>query len=129
MQILRRALFLAAVCCAATPARIEAQENQTEALLHRVDSLERRIADLEARISQLESPRRAEPAANRAQTGNSRDLANWRRLREGMTYEQVRTILGEPVRIRGGGVAFWTYPRGGEVGFVSGRLSSWKEPD
>jgi hypothetical protein len=45
-----------------------------------------------------------------------------------MSMEDVRSLLGEPEKIDGGSVAFWYYPRSGEVMFVSGKLTSWKEP-
>ena len=129
MAVLIRAVILAIVLTTALPPSASGQARADESLARRVDSLERRILELERRIAQLEGAAAAQPARDRATSGNSRDLANWRRLREDMTYEQVRAILGEPDRVDGGGVAFWYYPRGGRAGFVSGRLSSWQEPD
>lgn len=128
MPLLLRSLFLFGLGMLALPAALEAQSPTERALARRVDSLVVRILELESRIAQLERPATAQPAAQSTLRGNSRDVANWRRLREGMSYDAVREILGEPDRIAGGTVAYWTYPRSGEVGFVSGRLVSWKEP-
>jgi hypothetical protein len=57
----------------------------------------------------------------------SRKLENWRKLKRGMTENQVRSILGEPVRIAGGVLTFWYY-RSGEVIFQLEKLDSWREP-
>jgi hypothetical protein len=56
---------------------------------------------------------------------------NWRNLEAGMNEEQVRTILGEPVKEIQGVKTLWYYPSiySGYVSFDDkGRLSGWKEP-
>ena len=57
----------------------------------------------------------------------------WRQLRAGMTRPEVRTLLGEPIKIQTFGVAgdFWYYPDelGGRLDFDrDGILDSWNEP-
>ena len=123
-----KAVLLALALLTSIPHIVGAQTTTAEALVRRVDSLERRIAELERRLAQSEGVSgRANTSADAA-TANWRDIANWRRLREGMSYEAVRRILGEPDRIAGGTLAFWNYPNGGQVSFSSGRLRSWNEP-
>lgn len=129
MLLVRSAVILAFGCVAVSSTLAKAQSTGEPLLTLRVDSLERRVNELERRLAALESPTRTDTGRNQPSTGNPRDIANWRRLRAGMSYDDVREILGEPTRINGGGVAFWSYPRGGQVSFVSGRVSSWQEPE
>jgi hypothetical protein len=128
MRSFRSTVLLAVLWIAALPAAAHAQSRTEEALARRVDSLARRVIELENRIAQLESSRPQAPSPKPPAAVLSNELANWRRLREDMGYDAVRRILGEPDRIDGGSVAFWTYPNGGRVGFISGRLTSWTEP-
>ncbi len=57
----------------------------------------------------------------------------WRTLRSGMSYDQVRTILGEPLRIEDGGspMETWYYQEGNKdsawVRFVWSAVSSRQE--
>jgi hypothetical protein len=116
-------LYLAVV-----PAPASSQSRSEQTLSRRVDSLERRLVDLESRLGILEkSGPQATPASSGLAT-NAQDLANWRRLRENMSYNAVRRLLGEPIRISGGTIAFWYYHNGAQVTFHSGRLRSWTEP-
>src|SRR5262245_36000654 len=96
MTSLRRTALLALFCVAAAPTFVQAQATAEEVLVRRVDSLERRIVELERRIALLENAAQGQSPTTRAATGSSRELANWRRLREGMSYDAVRAILGEP---------------------------------
>lgn len=111
------------------PSRTHAQDAATKRLQQRVDSLEQLVAELGRRVAQLESPAMSGATQTRTATGDSRNLANWRRLQEGMSYDQVRALLGEPTKVDGGTVARWEYPRHGSVSFYSGRVSSWSEPE
>lgn len=93
--------------------------------------LERRILDLEKRVSKLEAISKGAPQGDsRGPTSsNWKDLKNWRQLRVGMSYDEVRTLLGEPEKIEGGNVAFWYWDnRRASVGFISEKLYSWSEP-
>lgn len=126
-SLVRSALIATLFVAVGTPAA-QAQSATDEKLLRRIDSLERRIVALEGRIAALEGAARNEPPRARAVDGRSEEIANWRRLRERMTYDQVRSLLGEPEKIAGGSLAFWFYLNGGQVTFSSGRVSSWSEP-
>lgn len=128
MQRLMTTMLLALVSLTMSPSFGKAQTASSDRLAVRIDSLQRRVNELERRLAALESPTRTEVARNRAAGGDPKDIANWRRLREGMSYEQVRELLGEPGRINGGGLAFWYFPNGGEVTFMSGLVTEWREP-
>jgi len=99
----------------------------------RTEQLEKEILDIKLRLSNLEaaqgkqaaSPKPAQPV----QSGDGwRALANWRALKSGMSSNDVRNVLGEPERVKGGDVAFWYYPNGSSVTFISDRVTSWTEP-
>ena len=61
-------------------------------------------------------------------------LSSWRRLRKGISREQVRECLGEPLKINGGDFEAWYYgqtasPYGpSTVRFFNNVLDSWVEP-
>ena len=60
-----------------------------------------------------------------------RDVQNWRRLRRGMTMDEVRALLGEPERVQalGGVITHWYWDSGADVSFdASDKLESWSEP-
>ncbi len=97
-----------------------AEDNSTLYLLEK-------IAELESRIEALESPR--------AGTSNvPAGLSAWRRLEKGMSYSQVRQILGEPRRIDSGSIDVWYYGvssrYGGasSVNFYGTFVTGWNEP-
>lgn len=128
MRGILQASFLALALLASVPVSMQAQAKTVEALAQRVDSLERRIAELERRLAQPQGSSSSQRAPQSVATESWRDIANWRRLREGMSYDAVRRILGEPDRVSGGTIALWMYPNAGQVSFYSGRLRSWTEP-
>lgn len=128
MLILRNAVFLTGMWLAVSSSPAMAQSSPRDSLAALVDSLQHRVTELERRVAALEGATRGVVERKRPSNGNSSELANWRRLREGMSYDAVRRILGEPDRIAGGTLAFWSYPNGGQVSFSSGRLRSWSEP-
>lgn len=129
MTSLFRARVLASLVFVALPALASAQLRSDDALVRRIEQLERRTNELEFRVRELETPPKTEQprTAPTAPAGNARDLANWRRLRRGMSMDDVRELLGEPDKIDGGGVAFWHW-RSGHVVFMNDTVHSWTEP-
>lgn len=99
-------------------------------LSERVWQLEEDVESLKLQITQLTS--QTSSANNRQKPHTSIDgwknLTNWRSLKKGMSYDNVRQILGEPGRIQGGSFTFWIYPDRGSVTFYNDRLDSWTEP-
>lgn len=120
-----------AIACTllATPSFAFSQEVTTNALARRVEQLEKMNADLERRVRELEAAIKSVPVQSRANPATTRwkEIANWRRLREEMNMDEVRVLLGEPERVEGGGITFWRWADG-QVTFVSGKVSNWKEP-
>ncbi len=61
-------------------------------------------------------------------------LSSWRRLRKGISREQVRECLGEPLKINGGDFETWYYGQTvsifgtSTVRFYNNVLDSWVEP-
>jgi hypothetical protein len=95
----------------------------------RITQLEKEVQELKTRLSSLESP--LDKAVIQKPTLTSegwRKLANWRSLKKGMSFEEVREILGEPGRIKGGTLTDWTYPDQASVTFLNDRLFGWTEP-
>ncbi len=96
----------------------------------RITQLEKEVQELKIRLSRLESP---QSSTNQPQktivTGEGwKSLANWRSLKNGMSYDEVRSILGEPSRIEGGTLAYWRYSNGAFVGFIYDKVNRWEEP-
>lgn len=96
----------------------------------RIVQLEKEIQELKLRVSKLEAlangPSKAQAVGSAGDGWKS--VANWRKLSTDMSANEVRSILGEPERIDGGGVAWWYYQNGGRVTFISGKVSQWVEP-
>jgi len=97
----------------------------------RIAQLEKEVQDLKHRLTQLESSPAGSTARQKSAVASSGDwkiLANWRSLKKGMSYEEVRAILGEPTRVQGGSMTYWFYPSRSGVTFYEDKLDFWTEP-
>lgn len=96
----------------------------------RIAQLEKEVQDLKVRITNLEGSQNNTSSSQKIVSPNDgwKRLANWRTLKKGMSFDEVRAILGEPGRIQGGSVTFWTYPDRASVTFYNDRLDGWTEP-
>ena len=96
----------------------------------RITQLEKEVQELKLRLSRLESPQSSNTQQQRIIiTGEGwKSLANWRSLKNGMSYDEVRSILGEPSRVDGGSIARWHYSNRGLAVFFSDKLERWEEP-
>ena len=96
----------------------------------RFNNLEGEIRDLKSRIEKLESgSRKPDTSSPKAQNPEGwKDLTNWRSLKKGMSYDDVRMLLGEPSHIKGGSFTFWQYKNASRAVFYEDRLDSWTEP-
>jgi hypothetical protein len=96
----------------------------------RITQLEKEVQELKLRLTKLEAPQTT--TINQQKPYVSTDgwklLSNWRSLQKGMSYDDVRKILGEPARIQGGTFAYWFYTNRSNVIFYEDRLDSWTEP-
>jgi outer membrane protein assembly factor BamE (lipoprotein component of BamABCDE complex) len=123
MEKLMRTLLLA---IALTLTTFSSFANDSE----RITQLENQVNELKLRIQKLENPQSNASNQQKQVVANegAKSIANWRKLNRGMSYNDVRGLLGEPLRIEGGGVAYWMYSNNGRVTFVRDTLSSWNEP-
>jgi outer membrane murein-binding lipoprotein Lpp len=96
----------------------------------RISQLERDVQELKARLANLEPPpgKTINPPKSVPAGKEWKVLANWRALKRGMSYDDVRGVLSEPERISGGSFTRWVYPNQGYVIFYSDKLDSWAEP-
>ena len=123
MEKLMRTLLLAITLTATTLSSFASDSA-------RVSQLENEVNELRLRVQKLEN---LQPNANNQQrqvvaNEGMNSLVIWRKLSRGMSYNEVRGLLGEPLRIEGGGVATWMYAKNGRVVFIRDKLSSWDEP-
>ena len=88
------------------------------------------MKELKLRLLKLESPETSAIKQQKPMASSEgwKSLANWRSLKKGMSYDEVRGILGEPSRIQGGTFAHWFYTNRSNVTFYEDRLDSWTEP-
>jgi hypothetical protein len=97
--------------------------------VERIKKLEQDVQELRTRLNNLETNKSSLGNVQKPNTSDGlQSLANWRQLQIGMSPVQVRDILGEPQRVRGGDVAVWDYQNDGYVTFIRERLRSWNEP-
>ena len=97
--------------------------------VERIKKLEQDVQELRTRLNNLETNKGSLVNVQKPNTPDGwQSLANWRQLQTGMSPVQVRDILGEPQRVRGGDVAVWDYQNDGSVTFIRERLRSWNEP-
>jgi len=99
----------------------------------KLSDLTSRVVELERRLNALESPEMIQMIEqNTASTnpGDSLDQSNWNRLKVGYNYDEVRELVGEPVKIKKGSMEFWYYSGrkldGPYVKFIFKKVHSWK---
>ena len=108
--------------------QVNAQSGATD---ERIRLLEAQILQLNGRVSALEGMlNQAKANQQPIVTGEGwKSRANWRKLRKGLSKDDVRALLGEPEHIDGGSFTHWRYPRRGEVTFWRGAgVDNWTEP-
>jgi len=69
------------------------------------------------------------------QAGSAKGIPNWSAMKEGMTQDQVRAVLGEPTSTHTNPIegTFWGYTEGERQGMVrfdaqTGRVTNWNAP-
>jgi hypothetical protein len=105
--------------------------NSIAADIDRVSELEQEIKQIKDRLNNLEKIVVGKKSDKKPIVASDswKYLSNWRALKNGMAYEDVKSLLGEPSKIDGGSVAYWIYPNKGRVIFVRDKIQSWEEPD
>lgn len=122
--------------CAALDARADGVDIHAATAIAK---LEAKIQQLELRIQKLEAlyesglPKRTPAKAK--PVGDSRNVANWRRLKKGMSIDQLIAILGEPSSVTIINESELWFYKGGkpvEIGSVhldkNDRVQSWTSP-
>ena len=135
MTAILRTALLAALAAASKPVVAAGQDTSTASLIRRIEILERATANLDRRVGALEAVIKSAPSQGQSIPASTKwqDLANWRRLREGMKMDEVRALLGEPDRVEGGLITFWYWVDANahlyaKVEFQSGKVMGWTEP-
>ena len=106
---------------------LQAQDDETLLLQKKIDELELRIEQLETQL------RESMEFREMVETGGFgwQNMMNWRKLEIGMPEDEVRSILGAPIKVIKGSKTLWYYPSIYK-GFVSfdqdGNLVGWNEP-
>jgi len=126
-RILFLALVMAFPLTLSVPSLIFAQTDEVSQLRQRVIELEQKIKEVDGQLKECqESARKHEEVDHGWQ-----NKKNWRSLEVGMKEEQVRSILGVPVKVIKGVKTLWYYPSLYE-GYVcfgeNGKLTGWNEP-
>ena len=96
-----------------------------------ISQLRQKITELEGRIKELEGIRSETRKKQMADQYAWQNKKNWRKLEVGMEETQVKTILGEPIKVISGVKTLWYYPNiyCGYVSFdENGHLAGWNEP-
>ena len=105
-----------------------AQSSSSTDLHNKISELSGRLSQLEKRVDKLESQIRS--GGTQSTKGDSSEKNNWRKLRKGMTKNEVTAILGEPRNITVYRYSeVWRYQGMSKVEFDNnGRVTSWSEP-
>lgn len=107
-----------------------------------IDSLTQRLSELEQRLDNVESRPAAVSRTTIIKTTSSlppptnpgewQDPTNWLHLKVGMDYDDIRALLGEPLKIRRGSSEFWYFTDkkfdGPHLKFLFKKLNSWSAP-
>jgi len=102
-----------------------ANASEVDELKSLVMSLNQHVVNLEKRVKELEKFIKTKPVSI------SLEKATWRKLKRGMSFSQVRSILGEPKNITAGYTTFWYYTSSSYssmITFSNDKVMSWKEP-
>jgi hypothetical protein len=87
-------------------------QNENLTLLKRIDRLEKVVAELQKKVADLQNTKQSEQAANHNVQKQElwRIKENWRKLRIGLSMDEVRLLLGEPVKVNSISIGvFWYY--------------------
>jgi len=99
-----------------------------------VKNLKARIAALENRVAKLEALVGNSKTNEIEYSEKWKDRTIWRKLKIGMTKDQVRQLLGEPRKIdAGSALTYWYYSKETWHCYIrfdsSNRIAGWTEPE
>lgn len=100
-----------------------------------IRALVQRINELESQLSDFNRNDLSNTTNLLASKGDATKIENWRKLKIGMTEQQVLNLLGEPENIFKVSTSYiWYYPNFSNVSFWNGfdttvgKVDGWKEP-
>ncbi|MBL1260982.1 MAG: hypothetical protein COB33_010680 [Thiotrichaceae bacterium] len=130
------ALMAGSVMATSALASDKAMQMQVDALTERLSELEQRLNTIEkkptmvTRTTIIKTDNSLPPPTN---PGEWQDTANWIHIKVGMDYQDVRDLLGEPIKIRRGASEFWYYTEqkfdGPHLKFLFKKVHAWKAPE
>ena len=106
---------------------VSAENDAIERLKQKITELEKRIKDLEAILKIYHAPENKESDETYGWLNNK----SWRNLRKGMSENEVKNLLGDPLKTVEGSKTIWYYPNfyRSYVSFdEKGNLTGWIEP-
>ncbi len=138
---IRTHIYAALVASALVTAPATASPDKS--LQSQIDALSQHLSELEQRIAAIEKKPTTVTRTTIIKTDNSlpqptnpgewRDSTNWIHLKVGMDYDDVRDLLGEPLKIRRGASEFWYYTDqkfdGAHLKFLFKKVNSWQPPE
>jgi outer membrane protein assembly factor BamE (lipoprotein component of BamABCDE complex) len=104
-----------------------AQEDEVIKLRQKITELENRIKEMEITLVKYQEKEKTQDQSGYAWQNRK----NWRKLETGMSRDEVRSLLGEPIKTVEGVKTLWYYPDiyRGYVSFDDkGLLIGWLEP-
>jgi hypothetical protein len=131
---MKRVDFLTVVLAALVATFFLVQPLGAQATTDELSALRQKNAELEKKVNELEALLRECTEAREKQFSDDQgyqNKKNWRSLESGMNEEQVKKLLGDPLKVIKGVKTLWYYPNiyGGYVSFdEKGRLTGWNEP-
>lgn len=104
-----------------------------DSLSERVAQLEKDVQDIKAMLAIMVLATQSKDDTQQTkeftpQGDGWKDIKNWRKLKKGMSPDQVEALLGEHISVNGGNFTRWKYGSLGEVIFYEGGVYSWEEP-
>jgi outer membrane protein assembly factor BamE (lipoprotein component of BamABCDE complex) len=125
---LTRSIFkLSVVCTVALTTACSSYASDSD----RITQLEKEVQELKLRLTKIEAPQNASSNQQKSIvfTDSWKSLANWRSLKKGMSFDDVRAVLGEPEKVGASGpITNWQYPSRSEVNFYRDKVDGWTEP-
>jgi len=121
------AAFAAASLFVVKPLAAQSTTDELSALRQKNAELEKKVNELEALLKECTEAREKQFSDDQGYQNKK----NWRSLESGMNEEQVKKLLGDPLKVIKGVKTLWYYPNiyGGYVSFdEKGRLTGWNEP-
>jgi hypothetical protein len=127
-----KSIFLTLIVLLVSFSPAQADEKRIQRLEILVEDLNRRLAVLETSLINKSESASKTTNPNTTSKDGFKERNNWRKLRTGMTPNEVERILGVAPKIDGGSVSTWYYSSVGYhsyVVFYNNVVQRWTEPE